>query len=83
MASYYITPVPKTKDGMTIQPAPLESGTLPPTGGGPTGAPQQPGLPSGGSNPLDAVGGLLDSSVFGIPVKWVLIGAAAYFLLKR
>ena len=72
---YTIMPLPKaTTDGALVPlPAPLE--TTPPSGTTPQ--------PTGGGSPIAAVGGFLDSSVFGIPVKWLLIGAAAYFMLKR
>lgn len=84
--AYSTLPLPKTGTGMlgpaqttgglATQPAPLEGPIpTPATGTGPTP----------GANPpaLDALGGFLDQSVFGIPVKWLLIGAAAWFMLKR
>lgn len=68
---------------MTTQPAPADPGysimPLPKT----TDGQPAPTITPAPANPLDALGGFLDQSVFGIPVKWLLIGAAAWFMLKR
>ena len=77
---YSIMPLPKSTDGgFTTQPAPLEQ----PTPGG--GSPAPGGTAPAPSTPpaAAALGGFLDGSLFGIPVKYILIGVAAWFLLKR
>jgi hypothetical protein len=77
---YTIMPAKPVSDGLTTQPAPLD-----PTQGAtpPTGTPGATGQPAVTSNPLGAVSGLLDQSVFGIPVKYLVIGAALWFFLKK
>lgn len=73
-------PLPKTTDGMTTQPAPLD----PTQGATPaTGVPGGGGQPATGGSPLDSIGSLLSGSVFGIPTKYLLIGLAAWFFLKK
>ncbi len=50
--------------------------------GAPEPAPMPP-TPGTAGNPLDQLSGLLDQQVFGIPVKYIAIGLAAWMFLKK
>ena len=61
----------------TTLPAPKDP--MPVTGGSATPGTATTTPPAGTSDPL----AFLSGSIFGIPIKWLLIGGAAFFLLKR
>jgi len=55
-----------------VQPVPLPAPMTPPDGG-----------PATAPNPLSSVSGLLDQQVFGIPVKYLAIGVAVFFMMRK
>lgn len=66
---YQILPMPVTQ-----QPPVSNGGTTPAPGTAPAPA---------SSDPLAGVMGLLDGEIMGIPIKYIAIGLAAWFFLKK